>query len=323
MGGIDASGNDMEQFELEEPKTDPVNEEQNAEESQETNEELKNQEQEPVQNTEEPVKKPTIFDKIKSIIKRSPDGGGEETNEQETGEVGEQVTQEDIPDEFVQAALKAGMNEQQIKDHASGFSDEELMEQISDLLPQDQGVSEKSEASPQNESAQEKPAEEEADEKDKVIAALTERIDNLEKGRDTDIEKQSQQELQTKAGRVNRLLDKASEEFEVFGTEETLPRYPHNGQIVPSSPAAKARNEVWQLALTLEAGGMDFDTALTYSFDAYKGKNLQRTVQRNMVKDLKKSEKKISPKPSGHQSVKTGLSGPEVVRDALNKQGID
>jgi len=130
------------------------------------------------------------------------------------------------------------------------------------------------------------------------------------------------------ASRATKLMDEQSKKFEIFGIYEagkpnSMPRFPV-GRLVPSSPQMKARNEVWGLALDLnEKAGMDFEQALSTSLNAFKGKNLAKDVKRNLIKDLKKSEKKLSAKHSSHEQVKTGLSGPDVIREVGKKHGLE
>jgi len=260
-----------------------------------------------------------IVDKIKSIIKGNTDNTVDSKGSDSDGD--------DIPDEFTEAALKDGWTEEQIKEWASDYTDDELREYAKDLAPLSgiKGDSDKSEQSSKEGDTQQSIKKDDKvkdDAKDEVIAKLTERLDKLEKGQEKNIERDAQEKLASQASRATQVMDELSKEFEVFGTFDKLPRFP-DGSIVPSSPQCKARNEVWGLVLDLhEKAGMDFEQALSTSLDAFKGKNLVKDVKRNLIKDLKKSEKQLSAKHSSHEQVKTGLSGAEVIREVQKKHGV-
>lgn len=270
------------------------------------------------------TKKVSIIDKIANIIRRKPDDG---TTDDDTNADGTDKGK-DVPAEFTTAAIKAGMTPQMIEEFTSDYTDAELLEQIPHLLAQVSENSDKSEQLSQKETGDaqvaEKKDDEGTDEKDEKIKLLEERLAKVEKGQETSTAKEVQDRFISMASRATKRMDELSKEFEVFGVYEKLPRFPHNNQVIPSSPAMKARNEVWVLATDLaNKAGMDFDTALEISVNAYKGKNLANDVKRNLVKDLKRNEKRLSAKHSAHESVKTDLSGPDVIREVGKKHGLE
>lgn len=295
------------------------NQEQNVDVKDGEQQEAKSEEQQD-ETKETNETKVGIVDKIKNIIKGTTD---DSVSDKDDGGEGD-----DIPDEFTEAALKDGWTEEQIKEWTSGSTDDELRKYAKDLVPlsETKEDSDKSEQSSKKSDTQQSTKEDDKikdDAKDEVIAKLTERLDKLEKGQEKNIEQNVQEKLASQALRASQVMDELSKEFEIFGTFDKLLRFP-DGRIVPSSPQCKARNEVWGLASDLhEKAGMDFEQALSTSLDAFKGRNLVKDVKRNLIKDLKKSEKRLSPKHSSHEQVKTGLSGADVIREVQKKHGVD
>lgn len=262
-----------------------------------------------------------IVDEIKNIIKGNVDNAADNKDDDDKGNDSEG---DDIPDEFTEAALKEGWTKEEIREWTSDLTDDELREYAKDLfLPEIKEDSDKSEQSSKEGDTIKKDDKVKDDAKDEVIVKLTERLDKLEKGQEKNIERGAQEKRESQALRASQVMDELSKEFEIFGTFDKLLRFP-DGRIVSNSPQCKARNEVWELASELhEKAGMDFEKALSTSLDAFKGKNLAKDVKRNLIKDLKKSEKRLSPKHSSHEQVKTGLSGAEVIREVQKKHGVD
>lgn len=279
-------------------------------------------------------KKPTIFETIKNIIRRKPDDGtadADDNSDSGDGTDGSASAGENIPAQFTEAAVNAGMSPEQIAEFASDYTDAELLEQIPTLKAQVSENSDKSEQLSKKEAGDtQKDAGNKDDDKvkddakDEEIKLLKERLDKVEKGQLQNSEKELQNQFVSRATAANKRMDELSKEFEIFGTYKTLPRFPHNNAIIPTSPQAKARNEIWYLAEDLHIkAGMDFDKALDISLDAFKGKHLTADVKRNLVKDLKRSEKRLSAKRSSHEAVKTDLSGPELIREVGKKHGLE
>ena len=273
-------------------------------------------------------KKVSIFDTIKNIIRRKPDDGTADADDLDGGGTDGSASEgKDIPAQFTEAAIAAGMSAEQISEHASDYTDAQLLEQIPDLKPQVSENSDESEPLSKKEAGDTKNKDDSKstdDAKDEEIKLLKERLDKVEKGQLQNSEKEVQNQFISRATAANKRMDELSKEFEIFGTYKTLPRFPHNQTIIPSSPQAKARNEVWGLAEDLHIkAGMDFNTALDISLDAFKGKHLGADVKRNLVKDLKRNEKQLSAKRSSHEAVKTDLSGPELIREIGKKHGLE
>lgn len=267
-----------------------------------------------------------VIDRIKNIIKGKADDIADVDSKEGT----------DIPDEFTEAAIKAGWTEKEIEEWTSDYTDDELREYAEDLILPSEDSDKSEQLSKKEGDTQQKVEkkdnkvkddEKDSEAKDEEIRLLKERLDKVEKGQKKSTDREAEDKLISMASRATKLMDEQSKKFEIFGIYEggkpnSMPRFP-DGRVVPSSPQMKARNEVWGLALSLEKTGMDFDTALSTSLNAFKGKNLAKDVKRNLIKDLKKSEKRLSAKHSSHEQVKTGLSGVDVIKEVQKKHGLD
>ena len=238
-----------------------------------------------------------------------------------------------IPDAFTNACLEQGWTEDEIREFASDLDDAALLELIPELLNTEGEKQEKSEpgevqakqeakAKAADDTAKKEATNEELAAIKKELAAIKESIGEADKERTT---KEEEAMVQT----VNQVFDEASEKFEIFGKTEELLKYPagpKKGQLVPTSPAMTARTEVWAKAAPFIQSGIPVKDAMEIALTWYKGANLEKDVQRNMIKDLKKHEKKLSAKRSGKETVKTYESEEErqaeVVREAARKLGV-
>lgn len=273
-----------------------------------------------------------ILNTIKNIIKRTPDNGGDDDGDDNSDSDADgsdnKVTDDDIPEQFVEAAVAAHWSEQQIIDHAKKFSNKDLMSQISFLQNQDSDSEDGSDKSDtkadDSEESKDKSGESEdtkADDKDEYTKQLEERIAKLEANEQKKNDDDSTKQLVANAQRATSLMDEINEKFGgVFGTYEELPRFP-DGTVIPNSPENTARNQVWNLARTLNGSGMDFETALSTSLNAYKGEHLEKSAKRNVITQLKRSAKKVSPKRSSTTATSKAKTGPEVVKEVLKKHG--
>lgn len=290
----------------------------------ETEEEVKDTEtEEKTQEVSDEEAKKSTIRKIGDMVKNFVSGNAET----------EETKGEDIPDEFTEAALKANWDEETIEAWAGGlerndkgewvsvrepYTDDELLEMIPSLAT-DSVETEKAEEKPETKKVEVKVEDSQEDEKTKK---LLERIEALEKAQGKSQEDTEQQELAGRVQRAHQIFDEASKEFEVFGKTKELPKFP-GGKLILTSPQMKARNEVWDLASLLHKSGMDFDNAMSASLNAYKGKNLSKVVKRNVIKDLKKNEKKLSGKHTSHESTSVIEYGPDVIREVGRRAGRD
>lgn len=264
--------------------------------------------------SDEEAKKSTIS-KIGDMVKNFVSGKDE----------AEEAEGEDIPDEFTTVASKAGWTDEDIKEFATkgnngeSFTDDELKEMIPSLTT-DSVETEKAEEKAETKKAEVKVENSQEDEKTKKL--LEKRIEALENAQGKSKKQTEKQELAGRAERAHQLFDEASKEFDVFGKTKELPRFP-GGKLILTSPQMKARNEVWDLASLLHKSGMGFDDAMSVSLNSYKGKNLAKVVKRNVIKDLKKNEKKLSGKHTSHESASVVEYGPDVIREVGRRAGRD
>lgn len=260
--------------------------------------------------SDEEAKKSTIS-KIGEMVKNFVSSKDTET---------EDVEGADIPDDFTNAASKAGWTNEDIIEFTSDYTDEQLIEMIPSLTT-DSVETEKTEEKSEKkvEKAEVKVEDSQEDEKTKKLLG---RIEALEKAQGKSQEDTEEQELAGRIHRAHQLFDEASKKFSVFGKTKELPKFP-GGKIVPTSPQMKARDEVWDVAALLHKSGMGFDDAMSVSLNAYTGKNLTKDVKRSIIKDLKKNEKKLSGKHTSHESASVIEYGPDVVREVARRAGRD
>jgi hypothetical protein len=292
-------------------------------------------------DVKEPESKETI--KFEPDLTTMPDGEGKEPNDgadvvrklmEDRGLIegkepeGEEIG-DIIPDEFVQAALTQGWTDEQIVEFAENLSDEQLVAEASKLLEEDD-VAEPGEDSAKHEGEPQLPqGDKEPDESSDKVAALEAKIANLEERLGKFGELSDERAAEATLAVVNKMLDDAGGEFEVFGKTESLMRYPagpKKGQIVPSDPAFKARSEVYNKASVFIQAGLPVHEAMQVALDWYKGAHLEADVHKKVVKDLKRHEKKLSAKRSGKETVPSYEDEEErkaaVVRDAARRAGV-
>lgn len=263
-----------------------------------------------------PEPKESVIAKIGETIKNFVTGG----------EVKDEGS--DIPDEFTNAAKKIGWEDDDIVSFAADYSDEDLKEMIPFLLGEDTVATDETSDKVEDKVVEPSPKPETKDKKvedsqeSEQVKKLLARIEALESAQGKSQEERKQQETSNLITRASQLFDEASKEFEVFGTTEKLPTLP-DGRIIPTSPAMKARVEVFDLAARLNASGMPFDDAMSVSLNAFKGKNLAKDVKRNVIKDLKKNETKLGGKRTNLESTQELTYGPDVIRAVAQKHGRD
>jgi len=252
----------------------------------------------------------------------------------------------EIPDAFTNACLEQGWTEDEIKEFASDLDDAALLSlipEISDkeseatrhggLEKQDAAKQDKSElgkdqakqevkAKAADDTAKKEVTNEELAAIKKELAAIKESIGEADKVRSA---RDEEVMIQT----VNQVFDEASKDFEVFGKTDELLKYPagpKKGQVVPTSPTMVVRKEVWAKAAPFIQSGIPVKDAMDIALTWYKGANLEKDVQRNLIKDLKKHETKLSAKRSGKETVRVFENEEErqaeVVCEAARKAGV-
>jgi hypothetical protein len=241
---------------------------------------------------------------------------------------------DDIPDDFTSAMQAAGYDDESIiafaatGNNGKPYSNKELLEMIPSLVKADSAEADDpaektKDAAPDGDAVQNDEEEDEDSQEDEKLKQLHDRIAELEKAQGIRDERSKQEELESFAGKASDLFDKASEEFEVFGKTDSLPTFP-NGQLIPTSPQMKARNEVWNLANSLKEAGMGDDEALSVSLNAYKGRHLATQTKRNVIKDLKKNERRLGGKRISHEIANNSgkkLSGPDLIQEVARRHG--
>ena len=244
-----------------------------------------------------------------------------DTKEGDTGEG-------DIPNDFTNWAREQNWTDDQISEFASGLNDEELLETISYFEDSEQPESD------EGQTKQEPMAQQPDKSESKDLTKLKEEIrEELRKEFEAELgDYKKEREAQTQQNLVNaanKAFDEAGEKFPVFGKTEELLKYPagpKKGQYVPTSPAMKARSEVWTKAAAFMNLGETPEEAMQNAITWYKGKNLEKEIRDGVVKDLKKHSTKLSAKRSGKETVKEYEDEDErradVVREAARRAGV-
>lgn len=242
--------------------------------------------------------------------------------------VEEEETKEesDISEKFTTAALALDWTEAEIKTFAEGYDNEALEEMIPFLTAEEPAQEEAPAKEDEKKPLEEKPSGKESDE----MKVLKQRLADLEKSLGAVKDDKAAKERVDLGRRVDEIFDRAGEKFKVFGLTAELPRFPagpRKGQVIPTSPAYKARSDVYGIAAKLITSGSDVSQAMQDALDWYKGRNLEKDVKRDLIKGLKRNEKKLSAKRMGKETTKTFSSEEErqaeVVREAARKKGIE
>ncbi len=283
----------------------------------------------------------TFLDKLKNLGKKMVKG--EEVHEVEETEEDE-LEGQDIPDNFTNAALEAGWSEEDIADFASDYTDEELTELIGSLFLDDESDEEGEDTGEEGEEEEEESTSDtdgsdEIDEKiqailakqkEELTASFRKEIDSLKEGL-SEVEKEKQvKEIQNIGRTTDEFFDKLASEYPVFGKTEELAVFPkgtpQEGQIVPIGEAYQARNEVFQTAWKFHQMGSGWSDALNDAWYLYRGKNMEKELQTKLVKDLKRSEKRLSPKRTSKNTTKSFANETDekvsVVQEAARKSGM-
>jgi len=310
-------------------------------------EEEKNKEQEETmeqQPTEEELEKKAeektidwIDKKLNAAVKRAEDVAKEALGE--APEEGEELEEGDeIPDEFTEAALAAGWSEEDIINFASDYTDEELISMLPFL---------KAEPLPEEEATEdvgEKTTTEELDEftdlddvsklknrlKQEVLQEVSKELGDLKK-RLSAAEKKERMERELEMLKLaNDFFDKVSEEIPVFGKTEKLPKFPagrQKGLLIPTDPAVRAREQVYQRALLFHSLGGSWKDALEDALAWYKGKHLEKDFKRKVLAELKQGEQRLSAKrirkDTSHEFADEEERKAAIVRELARKAGAD
>ena len=238
----------------------------------------------------------------------------------------------DIPDAFTNACLEQGWTKEEITEFASDLDDAALLE----LIPEISVTEEKQEKSePGKVQAKQEVKAEAADGTAKneptneELAIVKKELAEIKKQIGEATKERTAKDEAILVDTVNQVFDEASKDFKIFGKTEELLKYPagpKKGQFVPMSTAMVARKEVWEKAFPFIQSGIPTKDAMEIALTWYKGAHLEKDVQRNLIKDLKKQSTKLSAKRSGKETVKVFESEEErqaeVVIEAARKAGV-
>lgn len=310
---------------------DPIETEQTTEQVEETQEvqaeetqEVQTEKTEETQETKE-ESGGSLVARVKALF------AGEHTAKEEQGQI--------IPDEFTAAARQLNQSDEDTVAFASGqrkndkgewvksdddvpFTNEQLKEMIPSLLGEDSAKADETSDKALETKSETKEEEVEVSQDGEALKAALDRIAALEEKQGISETESKETEKVNFNQRASDLFDKASEEFEVFGKTDNLPKFPHNGEFVPNSPQMKARLEVFGNAERLKEAGMSGAKALEFSLNAYKGANLKVETQRNVIKELKKREQMLGGKRVSHEATEaTNLTGADTVAAVKREWG--
>lgn len=227
-------------------------------------------------------------------------------------EESEEEVGDPIPEEFLKAAESLGLTDEEIIEFADELTDEELIDSIPTLLGEVE-EEEPKEVSAKQEGEPSPPLKTELEPDN--LEAVKEAIRNEFRAELDDLKSKLAEVSETTEAKetadlvnyVNDAFDEASEKYEIFGKTENLLRYPagpNKGQVVPTSPEMKARSEVFDKATAFINAGIGKKEAMEDALAWYKGKYLERDVHRNVIKDLKAQEQKLSAKRSAKETTK-------------------
>ena len=213
----------------------------------------------------------------------------------------------DIPDEFSEAAEAYGMTAEQIQEFANTRNNEELLElvpvfkdmgngSVDDKVVDDKVVDDKDKLGVDDETVKNIMEKITKDLSEKFGVSLEE-IQEFKKS-------QQNQASQLQYNRACEKFDEAAKEFPVFGKTDELPKFTTGklaGRPVPTSPAMKARLEVSKYADGFIGMGQSIDEAMENGLATYRGKHLTKEIERNLIKDLKRHEQKLSGSRTGKE----------------------
>ena len=278
-----------------------------------------------------------IGKKLRGGEKTSPDDFQDDIDSEETDESNDSDEfSDDIPDEFTAAAREAGWTDKQIEDFAGDQPDAALLEMIPQLEEKIKGLEEadSQEQAKESEQADKSSApDKESDDKfeqfkEELRKEYDEKFSNVEKGlRQAETEREAQAIIEVER-KANEIFDEMNKDYEVFGKTDDLPKFP-NGEFIKSSPAFKARSDVYDVAMMFLQSGksQDMTDAMKSAISWYKGKTLEKDIERKLIKNLKKGEKRLSARRTAKDVAKTydhpDDEKADIVKGIARKVGVD
>lgn len=258
---------------------------------------------------------------------------------------GNSITDGNIPDEFSTAATAAGWSDAEIIEFANTKKDQELLDLIPHLAPKTSNVDDISVDKIKESKIVSKDVKQDAVTKDenklqqdvdalieKLLPKLQEKLNvNTDETKKVleEIKLQKDQEfIKNTLGRADQLMDDLSKEFPEFGLRKDMPMFPAGdvkGQLIPTSPQFKARSELYDFAVSFMGRGQNVDDAMTNAIHTYRGKYLKEQTERDVIKDLKRHEQRLSGPRTAKDTKKTYSNdreeGIDVVQSLLDSQG--
>ena len=245
----------------------------------------------------------------------------------------------DIPDAFSTAAEAAGISAKDIIALGDRYTNEELLDMIpalqASLVKQDDNKGD-NKVVKQDDKIIKDDGNKDID--PKLVESITEKISKqLEEKFGATLKEinefkadQKKQSNKQAVDTASKIFDAAFKEFPVFGKTDELPRFPSGrlaGQLIPTSPAMKARLETLRYADAFMAQGANIDDAMTNALATYEGLHLKKELERKQIRDLKQHETKLSGARIGRETKKKYVdSRDEIIDDIKQMQraaGVD
>jgi len=263
----------------------------------------------------------------------------DDNNDTQDSAVIAELAGHDIPDAFSDAAEAAGMSPSDIVAFADKHTDEQLIEMIPTLeaaLKESDGNGDDKQndnkATKQDDKTDKDDGNKDIDPEllesisEKISKQLEEKFGTTLKEIDKFKAHQEEQLAQQMANQASKLLDAASKEFPIFGKTDELPRFPSGrlaGQLIPTSPAMKARLEVLGYADAFMSKGANIDDAMANALATYKGLHLEKESQRKAIRDLKNHEINLSGARTGKETKKKYADSRSEIIDDIRKMQRD
>ena len=248
----------------------------------------------------------------------------------DSGDIDPELAGTDIPDEFSIAAEAYGMTPEQIQEFANTRNDAELLElvpvfkDIGKEVVDDKAVDDKAADNKDDDDKDKLDVDDETVKNimEKITKDLTEKFGvSLEEIQEFK-KSQENQASQLMNNRACEKFDEVAKEFPVFGKTDELPKFTTGklaGRPIPNSPAMKARLEVSKNADGFMGMGQSIDEAMENALATYRGKHLTKEIERNLIKDLKRHEHKLSGSRTGKEVKKKHTDSREEMIDEIRQ----
>lgn len=243
----------------------------------------------------------------------------------------------EVPDEFTAFCLEDGWSQEEIDSFVKGKSETELKEDLEYL----QSLYEKPEVDlgeTETPEVLDKKSDEpvsidtdvEARIREQITKELTEKFSKQFNLLDEVSKSQQFREDEHLWKTAHKKLDELSKDFPVFGLEKDLSYIPSGrlkGQPIMTDSGHKARAEVFSDITAFRQLGRSMDEAIDDALALYAGRHLKSQTERNVYRDLKKHESKISGSRTGKITQQQYASKREeqldFIRQTQRAMGVD